>query len=176
MKFLTLKFFIICLLLLTMSFSYSVEKLEIGNVIIYENTVKHKNVVFKNINNEDINLINFKNNLILLNFWATWCLPCKDEIPYLDQLQVNKKLSNIIILPINIGREGKERPKKFFSDLKVENLEIFFDISGNLASKFALRGLPTTILINKNGEEFARIVGLYDFSDENFIKWLKNYN
>ena len=176
MKFLTLKFFIICLLLLTMSFSYSVEKLEIGNVIIYENTVKHENVVFKNINNEDINLINFKNNLILLNFWATWCLPCKDEIPYLDQLQVNKKLTNIIILPINIGREGKERPKKFFSDLKVENLEIFFDISDNLVSEFVLRGLPTTIFINKNGEEFARIVGLYDFSDENFIKWLKNYN
>ena len=176
MKFLTLKFFIICLLLLTMSFSYSVEKLEIGNVIIYENTVKHENVVFKNINNEDISLVNFKNNLILLNFWATWCLPCKDEIPYLDQLQVNKKLSNIIILPINIGGEGKKRPKKFFSDLKVENLEIFFDISSNLVSKFALRGLPTTIFINKKGEEFARIVGWYDFSDENFIKWLKKYN
>ena len=176
MKFLTLIFFIISLLLLTTNFSLSAEKLEIGNVIIYENTVKHSDVVFKNINNEDINLIKFKNNLVILNFWATWCLPCRREIPYLDQLQVNEKLSNIKILPINVGREGKEKPKIFFSELNVENLEIFFDTSSNLANKFMLRGLPTTVFINKNGEEFARIVGLYDFSNEKFINWLKEYN
>ena len=164
MKFLTLIFFIISLLLLTTNFSLSTEKPEIGNVIIYENTVKHSDVVFKNINNEDINLIKFKNNLIILNFWATWCLPCRHEIPYLDQLQVNEKLSNIKILPINVGREGKEKPK------------IFFDTSSNLANKFMLRGLPTTVFINKNGEEFARIVGWYDFSNEKFINWLKEYN
>ena len=176
MKFLTLIFFIISLLLLTTNFSLSIEKPKIGNVIIYENTVKHSDVVFKNINNEDINLIKFKNNLIILNFWATWCLPCRHEIPYLDQLQVNEKLSNIKILPINVGREGKEKPKIFFSELNVKNLEIFFDTSGNLANKFMLRGLPTTVFINKNGEEFARIVGWYDFSNEKFINWLKEYN
>ena len=82
MKLLTFKFFIISFLILTISFSYSIEKPEIGNVTIYENTVKHYNVVFKNINNEDINLVKFKNNLIVLNFWATWCLPCKHEMPY----------------------------------------------------------------------------------------------
>ena len=176
MKFLTLIFSIISLLLLTTNFSLSTEKSEIGNVIIYENTVKHSDVVFKNINNEDINLIKFKNNLIILNFWATWCLPCRLEIPYLDQLQINEKLSNIIILPINVGREGKEKPKIFFSELNVKNLEIFFDTSSNLANKFMLRGLPTTVFINKNGEEFARIVGWYDFSNEKFINWLKEYN
>ena len=175
MKFLTLIFFIISLLLTT-NFSLSIEKPEIGNVFIYENAVKHSNVVFKNINNEDVNLIKFKNNLIILNFWATWCLPCRHEIPYLDQLHVNEKLSNIKILPINVGREGKEKPKIFFSELNVENLEIFFDTSSNLANKFMLRGLPTTVFINKNGEEFARIVGWYDFSNEKFINWLKEYN
>ena len=176
MKLLTFKFFIISFLVLTISFSYSADKQEIGNVIIYENTVKHYNVVFKNINNEDVNLLKFKNNLVILNFWATWCLPCKEEMPYLDKLQVSKKLSNVKILPINIGNEGKNKPKKFFSDLNIKNLEIFFDLSSNLANEFMLRGLPTTIFINKNGEEFARIVGWYDFSDEKFINWLKNFN
>ena len=176
MKLLTFKFFIISFLILTISFSYSIEKPEIGNVTIYENTVKHYNVVFKNINNEDINLVKFENNLIVLNFWATWCLPCKHEMPYLDQLQVNEELPNIKILPINIGNEGKEKPKKFFFDLNIENLPIFFDVSSNLANEFMLRGLPTTVFINKKGEEFARIVGWYDFSDEKFINWLKYYN
>ena len=172
MKFLTLIFFIISLLLTT-NFSFSAEKLEIGNVIIYENTIKHSDVVFKNINNEDIDLTKFEKNLIVLNFWATWCLPCREEIPYLDQLQVNEALSNIKILPINVG---KEKTKIFFSELNIKNLEIFFDTSSNLANKFMLRGLPTTVFINKKGEEFARIVGWYDFSNEKFINWLKEYN
>jgi len=175
MKFLTLIFFIISLLLTT-NFSFSAEKLEIGNVIIYENTIKHSDVVFKNINNEDIDLTKFEKNLIVLNFWATWCLPCREEIPYLDQLQVNEALSNIKILPINVGKEGKEKTKIFFSELNIKNLEIFFDTSSNLANKFMLRGLPTTVFINKKGEEFARIVGWYDFSNEKFINWLKEYN
>ena len=68
------------------------------------------------------------------------------------------------------------RWKIFFSELNVKNLEIFFDISSNLTNKFMLRGLPTTVFINKNGEEFARIVGWYDFSNEKFINWLKEYN
>jgi len=176
MKLLTFKFYIISFLILTISFSYSIEKPEIGNVIIYKNTVKHYNVVFKNINNEDINLDKYKNNLVILNFWATWCLPCKDEMPYLDKLQVNKKFTNIKVLPINIGNEGRKKPKKFFSDLNIKNLEIFFDYSNNLANEFMLRGLPTTIFINKKGEEFARIVGWYDFSNEKFVNWLKKYN
>ena len=95
MKLLTFKFFIISFLVLTISISYSADKQEIGNVIIYENTINHYNVVFKDINNEDVNLHKFKNNLVILNFWATWCIPCKHEMPYLDKLQVSKKLSNI---------------------------------------------------------------------------------
>ena len=82
--------------------------------------------MLKNLKNEDINLVKFENKLIILNFWATWCLPCRREMPYLDQLQVNEKLSNIKILPINVGREGKEKPKKFFSELNVKNLRNFF--------------------------------------------------
>ena len=176
MKLLTLKFFITSLLFLTMSFSYSVERVKIENVIIHKNPVKHYDVVFKNINNEDINLAKFDNKLIILNFWATWCAPCRDEMPHLDQLQINKKLSNIKILPINVGHEEKEKQKKFFSEINIKNLEIFFDSSNYLANKFMLRGLPTTVFINKNGEEFARIVGWYDFSNEKFINWLKEYN
>ena len=176
MKFLTLNFFITLWLLLTMSFSYSVDNQELGNIVIHKNPVKYYNVVFKDINNQDIKLDKFENKLIILNFWATWCVPCREEMPYLDLLQINNNLSNIKIFPINISQEGKEKQKKFFSQLNIKNLEIFIDSYGNLVKKFMLRGIPTTILINKQGEEFARIVGIYNFNDTKFIEWLKNYN
>jgi len=114
--------------------------------------------------------------LILLNFWATWCAPCKEEMPSLDLLLKNKHLNNLKIFPINIGQDKIEKASKFFNDLKIKNLEIYFDNPTTLAKKFRLRGLPTSILFNKNGEEFARIVGSIDFEDKEFIKWLSNYN
>ena len=62
------------------------------------------------------------------------------------------------------------KTKKFFSELKIEKLEIFFDRDLNFVKEFKLRGVPTTILINKKGEEFARIIGEVDFQDKNFVK------
>ena len=65
---------------------------------------------------------------------------------------------------------------KIFKDLNIKNLNIYFDSSITLAKKFSLRGVPTTILFNKKGEEFARIIGSIDFKDKKFINWLKDYN
>ena len=111
-----------------------------------------------------------------MNFWATWCAPCKEEMPSLDQLQSNEKLNNLKIFPINIGQENLKKSQKFFEDLSIKNLEVYFISSINLPKKLQLRGIPTTILINKDGLEFARIIGSVDFKDEKFIKWLNKYN
>ena len=64
----------------------------------------------------------------------------------------------------------------FFEELGIQNLEIYFDSTITLAKKFALRGVPTTILFNKEGKEFARILGSINFNEEDFINWLKLYN
>ena len=112
----------------------------------------------------------------VINFWATWCAPCREEMPSLDLLQSNKKMKNLIILPINVGKENVDKAKKFFKDLKIKNLKIYYDDSVKLANNFSLIGLPTTILINKNGEEFARILGSIDFEDKDFIEWLSTYD
>ena len=110
----------------------------------------------------------------MLNFWATWCAPCREEMPSLDRLQVNKKLKNLKIYPINIGKEKLDKVNSFFAELGIDNLEPYFDHPSTLAKTFSLRGLPTTILLNSKGEEFARIIGSINFDDENFINWLKN--
>ena len=122
------------------------------------------------------NIKNFDGNLIILNFWATWCEPCKEEMPSLDRLQDDSMLINLKVFAINIGKENKNKVNKFFEDLNIKNFEPYFDPPTTLAKKFSLRGVPTSILIDKNGQEFARIIGSIDFDDKKFIDWLKTYN
>ena len=176
MKFLVFKFLVIFLYLITISLSYSIEQPDIKNIVINKDKKSYKNVVFKDINNQEIHLDNFTNSLIIINFWATWCAPCREEMPLLDLLQSNKKFDNLIVLPINIGGDDIHKLKIFFKELNIKNLDIYFDPTVDLANKFSLRGLPTTILINKKGQEFARIIGYVDFNDQKFINWLKNFN
>ena len=171
-----MKFLIIFFYLIATGLSYSIEQPDIKNIVINKDPKSYKNVIFKDVNNKDINIENYKNKLLILNFWATWCLPCREEMPSLDLLKLDKRLNNLKIFPINIGRENITKSKIFFKNLKIKNLEIYFDPSINLVKKFSLRGVPTTVFINKEGEEFARILGSIDFQDEKFINWLQNFN
>ena len=150
--------------------------LKLKNLVIYDKLKKYDAITFLDAKNNELNLDDYKGNLVLLNFWATWCAPCKEEMPSLDQLQSNEKLNNLKIFPINIGQENLKKSQKFFEDLSIKNLEVYFISSINLPKKLQLRGIPTTILINKDGLEFARIIGSIDFKDEKFIKWLSKYN
>ena len=138
---------------------------------------KAANFTVDMINGEKIQLSDLKGKVVLLNFWATWCAPCKEEMPSLDVLKTNPNLDNIEIFPINIGNDNLKKSNKFFEDLDIKNLNIFFDNpTTTLAKDFALRGLPTTILFNKNGKEFAKIIGSIDFGDKKFLQWIKQYN
>ena len=146
------------------------------NIIVHKKVKKYDGLTFLDQNNEQINLNEFQGKLILLNFWASWCAPCKKEMPSLDRLQSNNFLNNIKIFPINVGRDTTEKAERFFKELKIQNLDIYFDSPNTLAKEFSLRGIPTTILINKKGEEFARILGSIDFDEKKFIDWLSSYN
>tara|TARA_A100000164_G_scaffold36879_1_gene28256 strand:- start:223 stop:732 length:510 start_codon:yes stop_codon:yes gene_type:complete len=148
----------------------------IKNLVINNELKTYDNITFLDSNEKIIKLTDYKGNLVLLNFWATWCLPCKKEMPSLDDLKTSPELNNIEIFPINIGKENLEKTNKFFLDLNVKNLNIYFDNPVTLAKALALRGVPTTVLFNKDGKEFARIIGSIDFGDKGFINWIKLYN
>jgi len=171
-----MKLLIIFIYLIFTNLSYASEKPNIKNLVLIKNPKIYEGVIFKDVNQKDIDLDDFKGNLIFLNFWATWCAPCKEEMPSLDSLQSNSNLSNLKIFPINIGKEDLSKSEFFFKELNIQNLDIYLDAPITLAKKFSLRGVPTTILFNKQGEEFARIIGSIDFKNEKFINWLKTYN
>jgi thiol-disulfide isomerase/thioredoxin len=171
-----MKLLIIIIYLTIANYSYALEKPDIKNLILLKNPKAYENIIFKDINQKNVNLADFKGKLIILNFWATWCAPCKEEMPSLDDLKSNSRFNNLKIFPINIGQEDISKSEVFFKKINIKNLDIYIDAPITLAKKFALRGVPTTIIFNKQGKEFARILGSIDFSNEEFINWLNTYN
>ena len=171
-----LKIFILLLYVLSPTSTYSIDQLNFKNLSIHNNPKKLEKIEFKNFKNETIKLSDFESKLIILNFWATWCFPCREEMPSLDRLMVNKEFKNLEIIAINVGRESISKSKKFYNDINIQNLAIYYDDTLHLPKKLLLRGIPTTLLINKNGEEFARILGEINFADKKFIEWLKKYD
>ena len=171
-----MKLLLIFIYIITSNISYAQEKPNIKNLVLSKNPKIYEEVVFKDSNDYDVNLDDFKGKLLILNFWATWCAPCREEMPSLDDLQSNSNFDNLKIFPINIGQENFTKSDSFFKELGIQNLDIYFDAPITLAKKFSLRGVPTTILFNKKGEEFGRIMGSIDFNNLEFVNWLKQYD
>ena len=158
------------------SISQTNENVPFNNIAIHVSPKLISPMVFEDFLGNKVNLGDYSGKLVIVNFWATWCKPCKEEIPSLDSLSQNKDIKNLIVFPVNIENINYEKTKKFFSDLNVKKLEIFFDPNLNFVKELKLRGVPTTVIINKRGEEFARIIGSIDFKDKKFLKWLSNYD
>ena len=167
---------ILIILIFLLSNSFADETTDFKNLIIKKDQKKYEDLSFLDVDKKQVNLDDYRGKLVLLNFWASWCAPCKEEMPSLDSLQSNKNLNNLQIFPINVGQDNEKKDKDFFEELDIKTLNIYFDTTITLAKKFQLRGIPTTILIGKDGYEFARIIGSIDFESQKFIKWLSKYN
>ena len=158
---------------LKFNFLSAAEPLPFNNIVLHKNPLQVSQVKFKDFDSKDIVLNKNDGKIKILNFWATWCAPCKKEMPSLDKFSLNNQ--DFLVFPINLEKINKEKTLKFYEDLNIENLKIFFDPEFILAKQFKLRGVPTTVFINKKGQEFARVLGDIDFNDKNFIKWLNSY-
>ena len=169
-----MRFLILFIFLTTNVFANDVS--EIKNIVIHKDLKVYDNVIFLDKYDKKNNIKEFNGNLLLLNFWATWCEPCKEEMPSLDRLQINGNLSNLKVFAINISQENKKKVDNFFKDLNIKNFDPYFDAPSTLAKVFSLRGVPTSILIDKDGKEFSRIIGSIEFDDKIFVNWLKTYN
>ena len=143
------------------------------NIVIYEKPKIIEELKFKDLNLQEVDLTNKKGNIMILNFWATWCAPCRREMPSLEKLTF--EFPKIKVYAINMEKPNKLKAQDFFKFIGVLSLDIYFDPELKLVKQFKMRGLPTSILIDKNGKEFGRIVGEIDFTDENFVSLLKKY-
>ena len=152
------------------------ENVPFNNITQHVSSKPISPIVFEDFSGNKVNLRDYYGKLVIVNFWATWCKPCKREMPSLDSLSQNDDFKSLLIFPVNMENRNYEKTKEFFSNLNIKKLEIFFDPNLNFVKELKLRGVPTTVIINKSGEEFARIIGSIDFKDKKFLKWLLNYD
>ena len=143
------------------------------NIVIYEKPKVINELKFKDINLQEVDLTSKKGNIMILNFWATWCAPCRREMPSLEKL--THLHPEVKVYAINMEKPNKLKAQDFFKFIGVLSLDIYFDPKLELVKQFKMRGLPTSILIDKEGREFGRIVGEIDFTDKNFIKLITKY-
>ena len=168
-------FFFFCFSIFS-SISQASEDVPLNNIALNETPKPISPIIFEDFSGNEVKLKNYYGKLIIINFWATWCAPCKKEMPSLDSLYLNNNFKNLEIFAVNMEQPNQTKAKKFFTELNIKNLKIFFDKNLNFVKEFKLRGVPTTILINKKGQEFARIIGEVNFQDKKFSKWLLKYD
>ena len=172
MKLLSLKFFIIFIYLISISCLNANEIENIKNLKIHSKHKKLENIEFYNSKNKLFDLSKFNGKIVILNFWATWCIPCREEMPSLNSLQKKFNTDNFNIITINIGREDLEKARIFLLELNIDSLEIYKGEPTEIYKKIKIRGIPTTLIVNKDGFEVARALGAIDFEDKDFINWI----
>ena len=146
------------------------------NITTKDSPKVYSSIKFQDIEGNIVDLKNYNGNLIILNFWTTWCVSCKKEMSSLDNLQINKRIKRLKIFPINLEKKNIKKTEKFFSNINIKNLSVYFDTEFKLVKILSLRGVPTTIFFNREGKEFARIIGSINFEDKKFIDWFLQYN
>ena len=104
-------------------------------------------------------LRDWRGKVVLLNLWATWCIPCRKEMPGIERLQTELGSDAFEVIAVSIDRTGIEGAKKFLDGIKVTKLGVYADPGVRMASTLKAIGLPATLLINREGREIGRITG-----------------
>lgn len=112
-------------------------------------------------------LAEYKGKWVVLNFWATWCAPCRREMPSLERLQT--AMPEIAVVPVATGRNAVEGIERFFDEAGVKTLPILRDPQSDLAHAMGIMGLPVTVILNPDGQEVARLIGDAEWDSESAL-------
>lgn len=117
----------------------------------------------------------FEGQFVLLNIWATWCVPCREEMPSLDRLQARLGGPDFRVVPLSIDREGLPAVEAFYEELGLKALGIYVDQSGRASGKLGAAGIPTTLLVDREGREIGRKVGPAEWDSDEVVQVLQLY-
>lgn len=116
-------------------------------------------ITFQDDAGQTLSLDAWRGKYVLLNVWATWCVPCRREMPTLDSLQASLGGETFEVLALSIDRAGVEAVRRFYDEIGVANLRLLIDESGRAAGDWGVVGLPTTILVDPERRELGRLIG-----------------
>ncbi|SEK99506.1 TlpA family protein disulfide reductase [Jannaschia helgolandensis] len=133
------------------------------------------NVRFVTRDGSRMDLEDFQGRVVLLNIWATWCVPCREEMPTLDALQAELGGPGFEVLALSIDRAGAGVVQRFYDEIGISKLKMYVDTTMLSATALRAFGLPTTLLIDRNGREIGRLVGPAEWDDPEMIAFLRQY-
>ena len=140
------------------------ETSEINKFLFKENPQPIENLEVLDISDNKTDIFNEGFNLLLINFWATWCSPCTKEMPSLNRLQSKFEKNQLKIVTIATGRNNPNKIKDFFEEYNLTNLENYRDPKGKLALELGVVGLPFSIIISRDRKDIGRLIGPIDWS------------
>jgi thiol-disulfide isomerase/thioredoxin len=123
-------------------------------------------VRFQDANGTEKSVADWRGKVVLVNLWATWCAPCRKEMPALDLLQKELGSSNFEVVAISVDRTGLPGARKFLDETNVQNLALYADPTTKLSSALKAVGLPITLLLDTEGREIGRLVGPAEWDSE----------
>lgn len=134
-------------------------------------------ISFKDGSGRTLSLDDFKGRVVLINLWATWCVPCRKEMPALDELEGKLGGRDFAVLAINLDQRGGDKPKKFLEEIKAKHLLYYEDPSTNVFQKLRMAGrapgLPSTILVDRQGCELGFLPGPAEWASEDALALIK---
>lgn len=130
-------------------------------------------IKFVDGNGRPLSLADFHGQAVLLNIWATWCVPCRKEMPSLDRLQAKFDPAKFRVVAVSIDRKGIPTVKKFYAELGLKSLGVFVDQSAAAQHRLGLIGIPGTLLINADGQETGRKIGPADWETPEMVAVLQ---
>ncbi len=122
---------------------------------------------FEDVDGNKMTFADTNGQFRLVNFWATWCAPCREEMPALDALQLEMGGDDFQVMTIATGRNRLSGIHKFYAEAEVTDLPILLDPKGRLATRMGALGLPVTVLLDREGREIARLTGGADWASDN---------
>ena len=114
---------------------------------------------FVNGKGEEVSLKSFAGKVVLLNLWATWCAPCREEMPALERLQKQLGSDKFQVVALAVDKAGLDGARKFLKDNNIAGLALYADPTARVGTELKVIGMPTTILINAEGRELGRLIG-----------------
>ena len=118
-------------------------------------------------------LADYSGKLVLLNVWATWCGPCRKEMPTLDRLQAALGGTDFEVVALSMDRKGPDAVKKFFAETGVMHLALNIDTSAKAMFTLGAVGLPMTLLINRDGKEIGRLIGPAEWDAPDMVDFIR---
>jgi thiol-disulfide isomerase/thioredoxin len=127
-------------------------------------------LTFSAADGKPVSLADFSGKIVLLNIWAIWCVPCREEIPALDKLDKELGGKDFQVVAINIDKGGADKAAAFLKETGATHLALYTDPSGKLFATLKAVGMPTTLIVDRNGKEIARLVGPADWASPEAVK------